>query len=151
MKSRYQSIVCAMLLLFSLVGYGKDSDGWLIVVNADAEIEHLSKKQVISLFLGRSKFLPTGEKARAFDFPIESSARADFYRLLTGKNIADIDAYWARLKYSGRASPPTPVDDGEQIIALVSRVPSAIAYLPLEQEDELQKRGLKSVLEMGAE
>ena len=126
-------------------------DGWLIVVKADAEIEQLSKKQVISLFLGRTKFLPSGEKAQALDFPIESPKRASFYHALTGKNIADIDAYWARLKYSGKASPPTPVDSDEQIIALVSSVSAAIAYLPLERENDLQQMGLKTVLSMSVE
>jgi len=136
---------------FSATSLGSVGDGWLIVVNADADIGQLSKKQVISLFLGRAKFLPSGEKAQALDFPIESTSRASFYHALTGKNIADIDAYWARLKYSGKASPPTPVDTDEQIIDVVSKVSAAIAYLPSAREDELQQMGLKTVLSMSAE
>lgn len=147
----FKCIFIVASLLMSAAAWSKPSDGWLIVVNADADIEQLSKKQVISLFLGRTKFLPSGEKAQALDFPIESSSRASFYHALTGKNIADIDAYWARLKYSGKASPPTPVDTDEQIIALVGSVPAAIAYLPVEHEEDLQQMGLKTVLSMSAE
>ena len=146
---KYTLILLSLTISANLQGSVRD--GWLIVVKADADIEKLSKKQVISLFLGRTKFLPSGEKAQALDFPIESPKRASFYHALTGKNIADIDAYWARLKYSGKASPPTPVDSDEQIIALVSSVSAAIAYLPLEREEDLQQMGLKTVLSMSAE
>lgn len=147
----FKRFLILISVAFSNAAFSTVNDGWLIVVNADADIEQLSKKQVISLFLGRAKFLPSGEKAQALDFPIESTSRASFYYALTGKNIADIDAYWARLKYSGKASPPTPVDNDEQIIAVVSSVSAAIAYLPVEREDELQQMGLKTVLSMSAE
>lgn len=121
---------------------------WLVVVKADSSISALTKKEVMGLFLGRAKYLPTGDKVKALDFPIASAVRAEFYRALTGKNIADIDAYWARLQYSGRATPPEPIESSELIMQIVSKEKRAIAYLPGYYQDQLAANGLKSVLTM---
>jgi hypothetical protein len=121
---------------------------WLVVVKADSSISALTKKEVMGLFLGRAKYLPTGDKVKALDFPIASAVRAEFYRALTGKNIADIDAYWARLQYSGRATPPEPIESSELIMQIVSKEKRAIAYLPGYYQNQLAANGLKSVLTM---
>lgn len=124
---------------------------WLVVVKADSTVTTLTKNQVMGLFLGRAKFLPSGDKVKALDFPIASAVRAEFYRALTGKNIADIDAYWARLQYSGRATPPEPMENSEQIMQLVSKEKRAIAYLPGYYQSQLAANGLKTVLTMQTE
>lgn len=124
------------------------SVSWLVVVNNNSELTSLSQEQVLSLFLGRNQFLPTGSKARPFDFPIDSNIRANFYQALTGKNIADIDAYWARLRYSGRASPPLPLKNSQEIIQRLQELDSAISYLPAEFAGTLEENGLKAVLTM---
>lgn len=118
---------------------------WLVVVHHESAVSSLTHKQVMSLFLGRAKFLPSGERARALDFPIGSDIRAGFYQSLTGKNIADIDAYWARLQYSGKASPPVPVSGSDQIMELVGKESSAIAYLPSHFQSQIAEHGLKVV------
>lgn len=121
----------------------------LVVVNPNSQLTQLSEKQVMSLFLGRSKFLPNGGgKVKAIDYPIDSSERATFYQALTGKNIADIDAYWARLKYSGRVSPPQALENSRQILQMVAEQDTAIAYLPSQYEDSIAQSGLQTVLTM---
>jgi hypothetical protein len=126
----------------------EQSNYWLVVVSQHSKLTHLSQKQVMSLFLGRTQFLPTGSRVKTFDFPINSKTRANFYLSLTGKNIADIDAYWARLKYSGRASPPQVLENGEAIIKKVSSQTTALAYLPSAFSGNLAEHGLKAVLMM---
>lgn len=126
-----------------------NNDGsWLVVMHLDSDLTTLSQKQVMSLFLGRAQFLPGGSRVKTFDFPVDSVFRANFYHALTGKNIADIDAYWARLRYSGRASPPQVLEDGEAIMKKVSEHKTALAYLPSAFEHSLADKGLKAVLTM---
>ncbi|UAA37826.1 hypothetical protein KIH87_14105 [Paraneptunicella aestuarii] len=149
-----QRILILIIWLFSAFAVQPQANevqhepSWLVVVNSNSGLTSLSQEQVISLFLGRTQFLPTGSKAKPFDFPIESNNRASFYEALTGKNIADIDAYWARLRYSGRASPPLPLSNSEEIIKRLREQDSAIAYLPAEYASSLDELGLKAVLTM---
>lgn len=125
-----------------------NENGWIVLVSGQTGVENLTQKQVMSLFLGRSRYLPDGDRVTALDHPIESETRASFYRALTGKNISDIDAYWARLKYSGRASPPLPVQTSEEIIEILSQESGVIAYLPATYKEALAKMGLSPVLTM---
>lgn len=140
--------IMTLLLLFipSLMFAQNERAQWLVVVSAQSNVEQLSQKQVMGLFLGRAKFLPDGDRVKALDHPLDSENRAEFYQALTGKNISDIDAYWARLKYSGRANPPVPVESSEQIIQLLSRESGIIAYLPVSYSTVLKERGITPVL-----
>lgn len=125
------------------------NDTWLIVVNEQSSINQITQKQVMGLFLGRTSFLPTGTRAKPLDFPIKSNSRASFYQQLTGKDIAEIDAYWARLRYSGKSSPPQPLNSSDDIMNLVSNNKGIIAYLPAILENSLAEKGLKSILTIG--
>jgi|GEM_PF-2906863 len=149
MKTYTVGWLALVLLLWPRASVANDViNGWIIVVSDESEVVDLSQKQVMSFFLGRARFLPSGLKVKAFDFPTGSPIRAEFYQALTGKNIADIDAYWARLLYSGRASPPQKLDGSQQIINALQSQTAGIAYLPNSYQDLLAPYGLKAVLSM---
>lgn len=150
MKIRLLLLICCLFWTSSSVnGQTGVSASWLVVVNENADLTALSQKQVLSLFLGRAQFLPSGSRVKTIDYPVDSQVRADFYQSLTGKNIADIDAYWARLRYSGRASPPQPLADSNAIMAMVRQQKAALAYLPANYKGDLAANGLKAVLTVG--
>lgn len=139
---------CLLVALASSAQQDQQNKGFscLVVVNKNSELTALSQKQVISMFLGRAQFLPSGVRVQTFDFPVDSALRAKFYQRLTGKNIADIDAYWARLRYSGRASPPLALQNAQAIIEKLNQHKAGLAYLPWEFESKLAANGLKAVL-----
>lgn len=137
-----------LLMVNSINTVNARQESWLVLVSTESGVKNLTQKQVMSLFLGRSRFLPGGDKVTVLDHPIGSQMRSGFYLALTGKNISDIDAYWARLKYSGRASPPLPVDTAEQIIDILAQENGVIAYLPSSYKDYLAQKGIKPVLTM---
>jgi hypothetical protein len=147
MIKRLALLIC-LLFPVSLSAEGRFELTWMVVVNQDSGLTSLSQKQVMSLFLGRAQFLPGGSRVKTFDYPADSPMRAGFYQSLTGKNIADIDAYWARLKYSGRASPPQALDNAEAIIKKVSEQKGALSYLPSDYKASLADNGLVAVLTM---
>lgn len=147
MTKRLTLLIC-LLFPVSLSAEGRFELTWMVVVNQDSGLTSLSQKQVMSLFLGRAQFLPGGSRVKTFDYPVDSPMRAGFYQSLTGKNIADIDAYWARLKYSGRASPPQALDNAEAIIKKVSEQKGALSYLPSDYRASLADNGLVAVLTM---
>jgi hypothetical protein len=66
-------------------------------------------------------------------FPIDvqgrNGERKGFYKNLLNKDLAMIDAYWARLVFSGQTSPPLQVADSATAVQLVAGNRSAIAYV----------------------
>lgn len=101
----------------------------LIITHPNNDLNSLSRKEIIDLYMGRIKHLPNGEKASTLDLPIDSEHRARFYQGLTGKTIPQINAYWARLIFSGRATPPQSVDSSAEVINTVLNNSSAIGYI----------------------
>ncbi len=101
----------------------------LVIVNAQNSITTLEKKQVMDLFMGRVSAFPNGHAAETLDLKAGAPLRASFYKTLTGKNEAQVDAYWATLIFAGRMSPPKQLTDEKTLIAEVASNVEAIAYV----------------------
>lgn len=131
-------------LLFAYEGHAESAsnNGIQVIVSSQSEITSLNRKQVMGLFLGRSRNFPNGVNAKAFDHEVGSDLRARFFEHLTGKSISDIDAYWARLRYSGRASPPKVIKNMAGIIKEVSQNQHAIAYVQGQNIADLMQQNI---------
>ena len=108
------------------------AEEFVLIVNRDSGISNLSREQASHLFLGRVKMLPTGARANVVEV---EPLRAGFYRRLLGREIAEINAYWARLQFSGRTQPPLRVPDSAAAVARVVEDPQAIAFVDAVPED----------------
>ncbi|WP_231590815.1 hypothetical protein [Grimontia sp. AD028] len=79
--------------------------------------------------MGRYNAYPNGESANTTDLPEKSKEREYFYRMLVGKSAAQINAYWARLLFTGKSEPPQTVRSSADVIALLKDNKNAIAYI----------------------
>ncbi|MER2555330.1 MAG: hypothetical protein ABTQ28_18910 [Thauera sp.] len=98
----------------------------VVIAHRDSAIATLSREQASHLFLGRVKLLPSGARVNVVEV---EPLRELFYRRLVGRDIAEINAYWARLQFSGRTQPPLRVVDAAAATAVVVRDPDAIAFI----------------------
>jgi ABC-type phosphate transport system substrate-binding protein len=123
-------ILMLSIILSLAAGYGASARAdLLIIVNSSNSIDKLERKQVIDLFMGRVTAFPNQKPARTLDMRESNPLRAIFYKTLTGKSEAQVDAYWATLIFAGRMSPPEKFLDETAIINAVKNNPSAIAYV----------------------
>ncbi len=122
----------------------------LIVVNAKTNASSLTTRDVSDLYLGRTRNLPNGQSIVAIDHPSASAVRARFYKALTGKAITDINAYWARLLFTGQSSPPQHLSDGEAVIESLKGNPGLIGYVEQSQLPNPDSMGLKVLLTIPA-
>ena len=135
-----------ILLLIPMIEVGADknpaSQAIQVIVNDQSKLRTLNRQQIMSLFLGRSRSFPNGQKSKTFDHKMDSPLRQNFFEWLTGKSISDIDAYWARLRYSGRTSPPKVLKNQSETIRRVSNNANAIAYIREQNPMLLAKKGI---------
>lgn len=101
----------------------------VVVVSADSGITKLSREEVINIFMGRYRRLPGGATAMPLDIGGDTLEREAFYRRLVGKSLPEINAYWARLVFSGRTTPPEEMFSQREVLARVARDPVAIGYV----------------------
>ena len=101
----------------------------VVIVNPTIGVQHLTRSEVLDIFLGRYRNFPTGASALPIDLDAGCAARNQFYLLLAHKSPADMVSYWARLSFSGKISPPFAVSGAETAINIVATNPNAIAYV----------------------
>jgi|TARA_Y100001968_G_C19442550_1_gene763364 hypothetical protein len=110
-----------------------------VVVAKDSKIESISKRELVDVYMGRFDVLESGQIVQPVDYKNGSVFRGLFYRALVNKNERQINAYWSRLIFSGRAKPPLQVSSPEQSLAYLRRNQSALAYMPVERVSEEMK------------
>jgi ABC-type phosphate transport system substrate-binding protein len=111
----------------------------VVIVNPENNVDTLNKEEVIDLFMGRFNVFPDGRDSIPLDQKGNSEIRKVFYNMLTGKSIAQINAYWARLLFTGRAVPPIKLKSSTKILEEVRNNTNSIAYIDSTDVDETVK------------
>lgn len=117
-----------LLLLAALLASGPNRAEILIVTSNRSGPIELTREQAEKLYLGRSTTLSDGSSASLVDLP-NGSVRDEFYLKLTGKNPAQIQAYWSRLVFTGRALPPREARSMAEARQWLTDTPNLIGYL----------------------
>lgn len=122
-----------IILMTSLILFLAPVAGWskqlFVVVNKTNSITHLTRKEVTDIYMGRIQYFSNGNAALKIDAPGSSQERQRFYENLVGMTLPEVNAYWARLMFSGRATPPMQVANDRDIVQLVKNNPNAIGYI----------------------
>lgn len=100
----------------------------VLIANPTSGIKQLTREQATDLYMGRNRKLPSGATSLPIDLA-GSKDRERFYTLLVNKDLAQINSYWARLVFSGKATPPFQAPDVRTAVDLVATNPNAIAYV----------------------
>ena len=107
----------------------------VVVVNTRCGVAAMTRNEVINLFFGRSRQFFNGIEAQPVDMPDTHPDRARFYNALLGKDLAEVNAYWSRQVFSGRAQPPVRVTSPEEVIKWVVSHPGGIGFVELSKAD----------------
>lgn len=103
-----------------------------VVVHPDSPLRTLSAREVSDLYLGRSHSVRSGDQRIAvviIEHPTDSPLRETFFRALNSMRVHQVNAYWARLRFSGEVLPPRQLPDSRAVIDAVGRDRSAIGYV----------------------
>ena len=126
-------LMLSLILLPALVTLARAE--LVVVAHPDSGIKEMTRDELINIYLGRFRRLANGLVAEPIDAPIDSSLRALFYQQLVGKSLSEINAYWARLVFSGKTRPPQSSQSVDEAIRHVAQKPTTLTYLPREQVD----------------
>ena len=128
-------LLSTLFLVLSGLGSAVNAEP-VVVVSAASSLRQLSQDEVVNIFLGRYRRLPNGDTALPIDQPESSPVRADFYRRLVNKDLNEINAYWSRLIFSGRTSPPLQASSAADVMVWLLGQPGGVAYVDRTQVDK---------------
>ena len=106
-----------------------------VIMNASNPVRSLSRQEVSDLYLGRTRELPNGLAVTLFDQPNDQAARAEFFQLLVNMPLPQVNAYWARLSFTGRQTPPQTRADDAAVMAVISKSERAIGFVGTRPSD----------------
>lgn len=89
----------------------------------------LTTEQVKQIFLGKTGNFPGGNKVVPVDQKDGSALKTEFYMKIIQKDLSEIKAYWAKLLFSGKGTPPNALSSDEEVKAWVAKNPDGLGYI----------------------
>ncbi len=110
-----------------------------IIVNAENAVNNLTTKQVRAIFLKKKRFFPNGSPVIPVDQPEGSVVRAEFNKKVLRKRANQLNAYWSKLIFTGKAQPPEVIGDDMAVKEWVAETPNAIGFVDVNVLDNSVK------------
>lgn len=109
-----------------------------VVVNP-ANANAVSADDLNRLFLGRSASFADGSKATPLNLAEGQAARAEFDSKVLNRSAAQLKAYWSKLVFTGKGTPPKELADDSAVKVAVAADSSAIGYIDSSSVDSSVK------------
>ena len=101
----------------------------VVVVVHPSNTATLAADDIAKIYLGRTKAFPNWQTVLPVAQSEQSPATAIFNEKVLNKTGSQMKAYWSKLVFTGKGSPPKEVDSDAEIVALVSQNPNVIGYI----------------------
>lgn len=107
------------------------SSAWadISVVINPANTNAVSADDLNRLFLGRASSFADGSKATPLNMAEGQAARDEFDNKVLSRSSAQLKAYWSKLVFTGKGTPPKELADDAAVKAAVAADSSAIGYI----------------------
>lgn len=116
------------VLLSGLLAAGAVSAEVVVIVGKSGP-DAMTKEQVSDVFMGKAASLPGGAAAAPQDQAESSPLRDEFYSKVTGKTAAQAKAYWSKLAFTGKGTPPPEAANSAAVKKAVAATPGGIGYI----------------------
>jgi ABC-type phosphate transport system substrate-binding protein len=126
MKSFIPLLLGAALLTGGVV-QAAEPEAVAVISNSSAPA--LTKEQVADLFLGKNRGM------KLLDQPNSAPVKATFYQRVSGHDLSQVKATWARLIFTGKAQAPKEVSDAAAVKRAVASDAKAIGYIEKSELD----------------
>lgn len=135
----FSKTALALSFLISSVAFAEVA----VIVSAQNPNYSLDKTDVEQIFLGKKSVFPNGDKAIPVDQAENSAVRNEFNQKALGKNSNQLKAYWSRLIFTGKGTPPKELGNDADVIAQVAENPNLIGYV---NSDAVEDSSVKIML-----
>ncbi|WP_430460191.1 phosphate ABC transporter substrate-binding protein [Thalassolituus sp. LLYu03] len=117
-----------------LLGAAANAEIAVIVAAGNAN-GALDQDTISRIFLGKTANFPDGSQAIPIDQNEGSAVRESFNDKVLGKSSSQLKAYWSRLIFTGKGTPPKESGADADIKALVAKNPNLVGYVDASAVD----------------
>lgn len=109
-----------------------------VIVNPN-NTNTITESDIKKIYLGKNKSFPDGSAVSPVDQKEGSKIRVTFGKTILNKSEKQLKPYWAKMLFTGKATPPRELADGFSVKEAVGRDSSAIGYIDSSIVDDSVK------------
>lgn len=125
---KFITVLAAMLLSTSAVAE-------IAVVVNPANASAIDAAAASRIFLGKMKSFGDGSQAEPVAQAAGSAVTEEFNDKVLKKSASQLKAYWAKLVFTGKGTPPKELSSDAEVIAAVAANPNMIGYVSASAVD----------------
>lgn len=110
-----------------------------VIVNPKLDVSAMSQDYVQRIFLGKTTRFENGTVSNPVNQDEGKSIRDEFLSKVLEKTDGQHRAYWSRLIFTGKGTPPKDMGGDEEIKKLVAENPNMIGYINVMSVDDSVK------------
>jgi len=118
-----------------LVLLSASTNAEVAIVVHPTNVASADQAEISRLFTGRGTTFSNGSKATPLNLADSSPARAEFDSKVLGKSSSQMKAYWSKLVFTGKGTPPKELATDADVKAAVAADPTAIGYIDAASVD----------------
>jgi ABC-type phosphate transport system substrate-binding protein len=124
MKPFTKTVVTLLMLSLGLCAFAEVS-----VIVHPSNNNSFDKNAIKRIFLGKSRAFPSGGEAIPGAFKDGTPESNEFTSAVLSKTPKQLKAYWAKMIFTGKGTPPQAMESNQSILDVVSSNPSSIGFV----------------------
>ncbi len=110
-----------------------------VIVNDSVSVDHISLKELRSIFTMKKRFWSEGEPISVFVLSDEHPVHKNFCKQRLSIFPRQLETVWYRLVYTGTGKAPIQVKSEAEMQSRVANTPGAIGYIEIMNDDKKTK------------
>ncbi|PAJ75612.1 phosphate ABC transporter substrate-binding protein [Pseudoalteromonas sp. NBT06-2] len=91
------------------------------------------------IFTGKSKSFSDGSKVSPVSQSASSVVAAEFNKKALKKSSSQLKAYWSKLVFTGKGTPPKELSNDADVLKHIASTPNAIGFISVDSVDSSVK------------
>ncbi len=130
-------VIGAALLLLPVLAEAAE---FVLVANPSVKATAVRRSDVSRFFLREATEWADGAKVKPVDQVRTAAVRQEFTQKVLRRSLGEVESFWTKAIFSGRAVPPPQKKNDGEVLAYVRETPGAIGYVDASVELEGVKK-----------
>lgn len=124
-----RNFMVAVIFMLGSVFCAQNALAEVAVIVHPSNDASLDKKTIVKLYMGKKSKFTNGRIALTLNAAVGSAIRDEFNNKVIGRSSQKVNAYWAKLVFTGKGIPPKEVNSDAETIETVAANADAIGYI----------------------
>ncbi|WP_333608026.1 phosphate ABC transporter substrate-binding protein [Arsukibacterium sp.] len=117
------------LLALLLVTFSISLQANVVIISHPDNTNQLTKDDIQRIYTGKSSSFANGDSVIPLNLSDADATRASFDEKALGRSSSQVKAYWSKLVFTGKGTPPKEVSSEQEMLKLVSSNPNILGYV----------------------